>query len=108
MAGISHRSHFDRIGYRGNKDMNAPFIDLRECRIEQARAFAWQFNKFEWKDLCSYQSFLGLIDRGLDTGDFFSAQIRAEEKIDSANRPQQAISVFPTTAQGTSTITRPQ
>ena len=59
--------------------MNAPFIDLRECRIEQARAFAWQFNKFEWKDLCSYQSFLGLIDRGLDTGDFFSAQIRAEE-----------------------------
>jgi len=59
--------------------MNVPFIDLRECRIQQARAFAQQFNKFEWKDLCSYQCFLARMDRGLDMGDFFPAQLRAEE-----------------------------
>jgi hypothetical protein len=29
--------------------MDTPFIDLRECRVQQARAFAQQFNKFEWK-----------------------------------------------------------
>jgi hypothetical protein len=61
--------------------MNTPFIDLRESRVRQARAFARQFNKFEWKDLCSYQWFLTLMDQGLDTGDFFSAQIRAEETL---------------------------
>jgi hypothetical protein len=61
--------------------MNTPFVDLKECRVQQARAFARQFNKFEWKDLCSYQGFLTLMDHGLDTGDFFPAQIRAEETL---------------------------
>jgi hypothetical protein len=69
--------------------MNTPFIDLRVCRIEQARAFAWQFNKFEWKDLCSYQSFLASIDQGLDTGDFFPAQLRAEEILVKDNLREQ-------------------
>ena len=59
--------------------MNVRFIDLRECRVQQARAFAQQFNKFEWKDLCSYQCFLALVDRGLDLGDFFPARLRAEK-----------------------------
>jgi hypothetical protein len=62
--------------------MKTPFIDLRVCRIEQARAFAWQFNKFEWKDLCSYQSFFASVDQGLDTGDFYPAQLRAEEILE--------------------------
>jgi hypothetical protein len=53
--------------------MLTPFIDLKECRVQQAGAFARQFNKFEWKDLCSYQGFLTLMDQGLDTGDFFPA-----------------------------------
>ena len=61
--------------------MNTPFIDLRECRVQQARAFARRFNKFEWKDLCSYQGFLALVDQGLETGDFFPAQIKAEETL---------------------------
>jgi hypothetical protein len=69
--------------------MKTPFIDLRVCRIEQARAFAWQFNKFEWKDLCSYQSFFVLIDQGLDTGDFFPAQLRAEEILVKDNLRRQ-------------------
>ena len=59
--------------------MNTPFVDLKECRVQQARAFARQFNKFEWKDLCAYQGFLTLIDQGLDAGDFLPAQIGAEE-----------------------------
>ena len=59
--------------------MNVRFIDPRECRVQQARAFAQQFNRFEWKDLCSYQCFLALVNRGLDLGDFFPAQLRAEE-----------------------------
>jgi hypothetical protein len=59
--------------------MNTPFIDLRECRVQQVRAFARQFNKFEWKALCSYQVFLTLVDEGLETGDFFPAQHRAQE-----------------------------
>jgi hypothetical protein len=61
--------------------MNTPFVDLRECRVQQARAFARQFNQFEWKDLCSYQGFLTLVDQGFDTGDFSLAQIRAEETL---------------------------
>ena len=69
--------------------MNTPFIDLKECRVQQARAFARQFNKFEWKDLCSYQGFLTLIDQGLDTGDFFPAQIRAEETLAKDRLRQQ-------------------
>ena len=59
--------------------MNERFIDLTACRVQQARAFAQQFDKCEWKDLCSYQCFLALVDRGLDLGDFFPAQLRAEE-----------------------------
>jgi hypothetical protein len=61
--------------------MNAPVIDLKQHRIENARAFAGQFTRFEWNNLCSYQWFLTLIDKGLDTGDFFEAQTRAEERL---------------------------
>lgn len=53
----------------------------RGCRIQKARAFARQFNNFEWKDLCSYQWFLTLMDHGLETGDFSAAQIRAEQTL---------------------------
>jgi hypothetical protein len=70
--------------------MNVPFIDLRECRVQQARAFARQFNKFEWKDLCSYQCFPALMDRGLDMGDFFTAQRRAEEILVKDKLREQA------------------
>jgi hypothetical protein len=66
--------------------MHTPFIDLKECRVQQARAFAWQFNKFEWKDLCSYQGFLTLMDHGLDTGDFFPALTLAKGRLRKQTR----------------------
>ena len=35
--------------------MRPPFVDLRDNRVQAARAFAEQFNHFEWKYLCSCQ-----------------------------------------------------
>ena len=69
------------------------FTNLTERRVQQADAFALQFNEFEWKDLCSYQAFITLIDRGLDTGNFLPALLRAEEILekDRFRRPRQAI-----------------
>ena len=63
-----------------------PFIDLKECRVQQARAFARQFNKFEWNDLCFSQEFLTLMDHGLDTGDFFPAQTLAKDRVRKQTR----------------------
>jgi hypothetical protein len=61
--------------------MHTPFIDLKECRVRQASAFAQQFNKFQWKDLCFYQGFLTLMDYGLDMGDLFPAQTFAKDRL---------------------------
>jgi hypothetical protein len=61
--------------------MTPPFVDMRDNRFRAARAFAEQFNRFEWNYLCSCQWFLTSIDRALDTGDFFPIQIRAEEAL---------------------------
>jgi hypothetical protein len=62
-----------------------PFVDLRDNRVQAARVFAEQFKNFEWKYLCSCQSFLSSIDQGLDTGDFFPVQTRAEEALVEGN-----------------------
>jgi hypothetical protein len=61
--------------------MRPPFVVLRDNRVQAARAFAEQFNRFEWKYLCSCQRFLSSMDRALDTGDFFPIQIRAEKAL---------------------------
>jgi hypothetical protein len=64
-----------------NQNMSAPINRSRESRITAAKAFAGQFNQYEWKDLCPYQWFLSNIDRSLETGDFHSLQVRAEETL---------------------------
>jgi hypothetical protein len=61
--------------------MNPAFVDLRDNRIHAARAFSKQFNRFEWKYLCSHQWFLTRVGRALDTGDFLSLQLKAEETL---------------------------
>jgi hypothetical protein len=61
--------------------MSVPINRSRESRIAAAKAFAEQFNKYEWKDLCSYQWFLSSMDRSLETGNFRCLQIRAEETL---------------------------
>ena len=58
--------------------MISPFVDLRANRVQAAKAFAEQFNQFEWKYLCSCQWFLSGIDRALEIEDFFPIQVRAE------------------------------
>ena len=52
-----------------------------DIRIQAARAFARQFNNFEWKYLCSYRWFLKGVDRGLRTGNFLPVQLRAEDEL---------------------------
>jgi hypothetical protein len=73
--------------------MRPLFIELRDNRVEAARAFAEQFNRFEWKYLCSCQWFLSSIDRALDTGDFFPIQIRAEEALVDAKLRRETSTV---------------
>ena len=73
--------------------MRPPFVDLRDNRVQAARAFAEQFNHFEWKYLCSCQWFLSSIDQALDTGDFFPIQIRADEALVEAKLRRQVSTV---------------
>jgi hypothetical protein len=61
--------------------MTPPFVDSKDSRIRAAKAFAEQFNPFEWKFLCSHQWFITAIDRALQTGNFLSLQIRAEQAL---------------------------
>ena len=73
--------------------MTPPIVNLRDNRIQAARAFAQRFNQFEWKYLCSCQWFLTGMDRGLDTGDFFPIQIRADEALVEGKLRRQVSSV---------------
>jgi hypothetical protein len=69
--------------------MNAPVLDPATSRTDAAKAFAQQFNNFEWEYLCSYQWFLTGMDLALETGDFSAIQSRAEQKIvDDKIRPR--------------------
>ena len=74
--------------------MQTAFSPLRARRVQNARAFARGFNRFEWKDLCAYQAFLAMVDHGLDTGDFFPAQRRAEAILvqDRLRKPDRPLS----------------
>ena len=64
-----------------------PFIDLKECRIQQARAFAQQFNKFEWKDLCSYQVLPGPHGPGVGHGRLLPGTAQSKRNL-SEQAPQ--------------------
>ena len=56
-------------------EMNPPLDAVRNRRIETAKAFAEQFNHFEWEYLCSYQWFMTAVGQALETGNF--AQLTA-------------------------------
>jgi hypothetical protein len=75
--------------------MRPPFVVLRDNRVQAARAFAEQFNSFEWKYLCSCHWFLSSIDQALDTGDFFPIRIRAEKALVDAKLRRVTSTVNP-------------
>jgi hypothetical protein len=69
--------------------MNPPQVAKIDSRVQVAKAFAQQFNHFEWEYLCSHQWFLTSIDRALETGDFFGIQDRAVKTlVDDKIRPR--------------------
>ncbi|MBV8224255.1 MAG: hypothetical protein JO232_03595 [Verrucomicrobia bacterium] len=69
--------------------MNPPQVAQTDIRILVAKAFAQQFNHFEWDYLCSHQWFLTGIDRALETGDFSRIQDRAVKTLaDDKIRPR--------------------
>lgn len=61
--------------------MNPPLDAVRNRRVEAAKAFAEQFNHFEWEYLCSCQWFLAGMDRALETGNFTALKARAEKTL---------------------------
>ena len=70
--------------------MNPPQVAKIDSRVQVAKAFAQQFNHFEWEYLCSHQWFLTSIDRALETGDFSKLQCRAEQTlVDDKIRPRR-------------------
>ena len=73
--------------------MDPAIVDLRNNRIQAARIFAKRFNTFEWNYLCSCQWFLTLMGKALDTGDFLSLQLKAEETLVNDRIRRQAPSV---------------
>ena len=79
--------------FEKEENVMTPAIVMRDNRIQAARAFAQQFNQFEWKYLCSCQWFLAGMDRGLDTGDFFPIQIKADEALVEGKLRRQVSSV---------------
>jgi hypothetical protein len=58
-----------------------PSSILRDNRVQAAKIFAQEFNRLEWKYLCSYPWLMTSMDRALDTGDFFPIQIKAEHTL---------------------------
>jgi hypothetical protein len=73
--------------------MTPQFVDSRDRRIRAAKAFAEEFNQFEWRYLCSYQWFLTAIDRALETGDFLSIRLRAEAALIAGKLRRQTSTV---------------
>ena len=61
--------------------MNPPLVAVRNRRVEAAKAFAEQFNHFEWEYLCSYQWFLTGMDQALETGNFARLTARAVKTL---------------------------
>lgn len=62
-------------------EMNPPLDATANDRIEIAKTFAQQFNRFEWEYLCSCQWFLTGMDHALETGDFAQLTARAEKTL---------------------------
>jgi hypothetical protein len=62
-------------------EMNPPLDAVRNRRVGAAKAFAEQFNHFEWEYLCSYQWFMTAVGRALETGDFAQLTARAEKAL---------------------------
>jgi len=61
--------------------MNPLPVAVRNRRVEAAKAFAEQFNHFEWEYLCSYQWFLTGVGQALETGNFAKLTARAEKTL---------------------------
>ena len=61
--------------------MNPPLDPARNRSVEAAKAFAQQFNHFEWEYLCSYQWFLTAVAHALETGNFAQLTARAENTL---------------------------
>jgi hypothetical protein len=62
-------------------EMNPPLDAVLNRRVEAAKAFAKQFNHFEWEYLCSYQWFMTAMGQGLETGNFAQLTARAEKTL---------------------------
>jgi hypothetical protein len=73
--------------------MNSLINDVKTRRVEAAQKFASRFNQLEWKYLCSHQWFLAGISEGLDRGNFFKLQARAEKALVDGNIRKQPLVV---------------
>ena len=61
--------------------MNPPADAITDRKAEVAKAFAAQFNHFEWEYLCSYQWFMTGMDHALETGNFAQLAARADKTL---------------------------
>ena len=80
-------------------EMHPPLDAVRNRRVQAAKAFAEQFNHFEWEYLCSYQWFMIAVGQALETGNFAQLAARAEKtlvddkiRLHSAKKDSQHVS----------------